>query len=121
MLGCCAAFLTSGFVAAAFAATHDFNHDGRSDILWQNGGSGQVVVWLMNGSTVIGGGSTGSTGSNWGIVGQRDFNGDGFADILWRNTTGEVVIWLMNGSTAIGGGSPGTVTTDWQLQFINAD
>src|SRR6516162_8298954 len=112
-LACCASFIAAGFFGAAFAATHDFNHDGRSDVLWQNTG-GQVVVWLMNGSTVIGGGSPGSTGSNWGVVGQRDFNGDGFADLLWRNTAGEVVIWLMNGSTVIGGGSPGTVPPVWQ-------
>src|SRR5262249_35383262 len=107
-----AGFVAAGFVAAAFAATHDFNHDARSDVLWQNTG-GQGVGWLVNGSTVIGGGSPGSVGSNWGIVGQRDFNGDGFADILWRSTTGEVVIWLMNGASVIGGGSLGTVPPVW--------
>src|SRR5262245_6957389 len=85
-LACCASFIAAGFVAAAFAtATHDFNGDARSDILWQNGG-GQVVVWLMNGASVIGGGSPGTADlPAWHIVGQRDFNGDGFADILWRN------------------------------------
>jgi hypothetical protein len=96
--------------------THDFNADGKSDVVWYNGTSGQVVEWLVNGTSVIGGGSPGSAPSPWGIVGQRDFNSDGFTDILWRNgTTGQVVIWLMNGTSVIGGGSPGTVTTDWSV------
>jgi hypothetical protein len=28
----------------------DFNHDGRSDILWQNS-SGEAAIWEMNGTT----------------------------------------------------------------------
>jgi hypothetical protein len=96
--------------------THDFNGDCLSDILWYNTSSGQVVNWLVNGTSVIGGGSPGSVPPPWAIVGQRDFNGDGFADILWRNgTTGQAVIWLLNGASLIGGGSPGSVTTDWSV------
>jgi hypothetical protein len=34
----------------------DFNGDGHSDILWQNV-NGQAVVWEMNGTTQIAGGS----------------------------------------------------------------
>jgi hypothetical protein len=95
---------------------HDFNGDCTSDILWWNSSSGQVVSWLVNGTSVIGGGSPGTAPPPWAIVGQRDFNGDGYADILWRNgATGQVVIWLMNGTSIIGGGSPGTVTTDWTI------
>jgi hypothetical protein len=98
------------------AGTHDFNGDGKSDILWYNPSSGQVVQWLVNGTSVIGGGSPGSVGSPWAIVGQRDFNGDGSADILWRNaTTGQVVIWLINGTSVIGGGSPGTAASPWTI------
>jgi hypothetical protein len=33
----------------------DFDGDGYSDILWQNT-SGEVVIWEMNGTSVIGGG-----------------------------------------------------------------
>src|SRR5262249_28261159 len=62
--------------------THDFNGDGMSDILWYNTTSGQVVAWLVNGTSVIGSGSPASAQSPWAVVGQRDFNGDGFADIL---------------------------------------
>jgi hypothetical protein len=96
-------------------ASHDFNGDCRSDILWHNTSSGQAVIWEMDGAvSVIGAGSPGSAASPWAIVGQRDFNGDGYADILWRNgTTGQLVIWLMNGTSIIGGGSPGSVSSDW--------
>ena len=100
----------------SIARTHDFNFDGMSDILWLNNNSGQVLDWLMNGATVIGGGSPGSTPSPWAIVGQRDFNGDGLADILWRNgTTGQLVVWLVNGSRVVGGGSLGSAANPWSV------
>ena len=35
--------------------TSDFDGDGYSDILWQNTG-GEVAIWKMNGTSVIGGG-----------------------------------------------------------------
>jgi hypothetical protein len=97
-------------------ASHDFNNDGHSDVLWRNNVSGQVAMWFMKGAAVASANSVGAATTDWAIVGQRDFNRDGFADILWRNgTSGQVVIWLMNGANVIGGGSPGTVTTDWSV------
>ena len=95
---------------------HDFDGNCKGDILWYNTSTGQVVNWLVNGASVIGGGSPGSAASPWAIVGQRDFNGDGFADLFWRNgTTGQTVVWLLNGSTLIGGGSPGSVGSPWSV------
>src|SRR5262249_11468872 len=41
-------------------ATHDFSGEHNSDILWINTTSGQVVVWLISGTSVTGGGSPGS-------------------------------------------------------------
>jgi hypothetical protein len=94
--------------------THDFGGDCLSDIVWRDSG-GNVVVWMMAGSTAINGGSPGSAATNWSIVGQRDFDGDGLTDLLWRNTGGQLVIWFMNGSTVLGGGSPGTGGIAWTL------
>ena len=37
----------------------DFNGDGKSDILWQND-NGQVAIWELDGTTVIGNGVVGS-------------------------------------------------------------
>src|SRR5262249_9254138 len=103
------------FVAPA-TTTHDFNGDCLSDIAWYNTTSGQVVSWLVNGTSVISGGSPGSAASPWGIVGQRDFNGDGFADIFWRNgTSGDAVVWLLDGTSVIGGGSLGSAASPWSV------
>jgi hypothetical protein len=100
----------------SLAAVDDFNGDCRSDLLWQNSGSGQLYEWLMNGTTIASQGSPGGASSPWTIQGVGDFNGDGYADILWRNSsTGEVYLWLMNGTTIAGGGSLGIVSTAWSI------
>ena len=42
------------------AGVGDFNGDGKSDILWVNTVSGELLVWLMNGAAAIGGGTPGT-------------------------------------------------------------
>ena len=95
--------------------TGDFNHDGQSDILWQNTNTGQASIWEMDGNTLTGGGAvTPNPGPSWKAIGTGDFTGDGFSDdILWQNTnTGQASIWEMSGASLIGGGpvtpNPGT-------------
>jgi hypothetical protein len=39
--------------APALVPTHNFNGDGKSDILWQHD-SGLLSIWTMDGTTVIG-------------------------------------------------------------------
>jgi hypothetical protein len=98
---------------------HDFNVDGRSDILWRNTNTGGVVEWLINGTSVLSSGSPGSAAAPWTIAGSGDFNGDGRADILWWNSaTGDAVIWLINGTSVIGTGSPGAAVTPWKIAGI---
>jgi hypothetical protein len=99
----------------------DFNKDGDADILWRNSTTGQVYIWLMQGSTIAAGGSGSPGGAtlDWSIQGVGDFNKDGDADILWRNSTsGQVYIWLMNAFTIDGSGSPGSATLDWSIQGV---
>src|SRR4029079_15519240 len=90
--------------------------DSKSDILWQND-NGQAAVWLMNGATMIGGGTVGpNPGPAWNVIDAGDFNGDGNDDILWQNDRGQAAVWLMNGTSMIGGGTVGpNPGADWDV------
>ncbi|MBI4691672.1 MAG: VCBS repeat-containing protein [Nitrospirae bacterium] len=88
---------------------HDFNCDGKPDILFQNESTGQLQAWFMDGATQIGSGylSPDNPGNvDWKVVGIDDFNGDGKGDILFRyEGTGDLVVWYMDGTTE----------TDWSF------
>jgi hypothetical protein len=88
------------------AGTGDFNGDGKADILWQNS-DGTPVIWLMNGTSIIGAGALLNPGPTWHVAGTGDFSGDGKADILWQSSDGTPVIWVMNGTSIIGAGIAG--------------
>ena len=92
--------------------TGDFNGDGFSDILWQDD-SGEVSIWEMNGTSVIGAASIGNPGPSWHALGTGDFNGDGRADILWQNSSGQVVTWEMNGTSLISSNSLANPGPTW--------
>jgi hypothetical protein len=94
---------------------HDFNGDARSDILWRDT-SGDVVLWLLNGSQIISSGGLGTIPTTYSIVGQRDFDGSGNADILWRDSNGDLALWVMNGLEVVPGlGFFGLVTPNWSI------
>ena len=102
-------------LSSALTATHDFNGDGKSDIVWRNTG-GTVAMWLMNGGAI----SQVRAASppyrpTYSIVGQRDFNGDGDADLLWRDTSGNLAMWFMNGLTMSSSAALGNVPTNWTV------
>jgi Ca2+-binding RTX toxin-like protein len=82
-------------------AAGDFNGDGKSDIVWQNGGTKQVEVSLMDGATVAGH-SAALAAPNLTVIGTGDFNGDGKSDILFANASGQAVVWFMNGTAHTG-------------------
>jgi extracellular elastinolytic metalloproteinase len=85
----------------------DFNADSRNDLLWRHDGSGQNVLWYMNGADLVAGVfTTPSTLADpgWKIVGTGDFDANGRPDILWRHAaSGENVLWFMNGSNLVAG------------------
>jgi ELWxxDGT repeat protein len=105
----------TGFIALPVSpqpAPDDFTGNGISDILWQNT-DGQALIWLMDGTTITGGGPVGGNpGPDWTVAGAGDFNGNGISDIVLQNTDGQVGIWMMNGTTltstaVVGGPVPG--------------
>jgi subtilisin-like proprotein convertase family protein len=87
--------------------THDFNADGRGDILWRHATAGENVVWLMDKNVLVSGTFTTPSALrdvDWQMAGTGDFNGDARPDILWRHqVSGENVAWFMNGTTLTGG------------------
>ncbi|MBF0337943.1 MAG: DUF1566 domain-containing protein [Nitrospirae bacterium] len=84
---------------------HDFNGDGHSDILWRNTKTGDVYIWLMDGTKITGGNfiAKGIT-ADWNVKAIGDFNGDGKSDVMWQNNAGDVYIWIVNGTTITTGG-----------------
>ena len=103
----------------SFVAVDDFNGDCKSDILWRNSSTGEVDLWLMNGTSISSGTDLGTISTAWSVAGIGDFNGNGRADILWRNTsTGEVDMWLMNGTSITSGADLGTISTAWTIAGV---
>jgi uncharacterized protein (DUF2141 family) len=100
----------------AFRTPSDFNADGKSDLLFRNGSTGDIVGFLMNGSAVQSSASLVGPGA-WTVTHVADLNGDGKADLLLRNLTdGTLVSFLMNGlsitngTTLLGAGSGWAIT-----------
>jgi hypothetical protein len=100
---------------SAKGATHDFNGDGKSDLLLYDT-SGNLAMWLMNGAQVSSAAAIGAVQTSWQIVGQRDFNGDGKTDLLLRDSaTGNLQMWLMNGTQAPSSVTVGNVPPLWTI------
>jgi hypothetical protein len=59
------AFVTSDW---SIQGVGDYDGSGRAGILWRNSTSGQVYVWLMNGTTLTSTGSPGTPVAAWQIA-----------------------------------------------------
>ena len=95
------ATIASPGTAWKVVAIGDFNGDGDSDILVQNSSSGQVDMWLMNGTTIE------LQHPDWqqhryelAYRGDRRFQRRRQGcDMIWQNAAGQVNMSLMNGTT----------------------
>jgi alpha-tubulin suppressor-like RCC1 family protein len=94
----------------------DFDGDGRADLIWSNGTTGERSLWFLDGSGTKAGATLGVVPVEWVVSATADFDGDGKADIFWTNTvTGDRAIWLMNGSAMRTNTFMGTVPVDWVI------
>ena len=82
------------------AGTGDFNGDDSPDILWKNHATGELSIWYMRGSTVIGEQKIKHVPHvDWDIEGIADFNSDGAPELLARDPlTGITQIWSLDGT-----------------------
>ncbi len=82
------------------AATSDFNHDGRPDLLWRNSSTQKLSIWTLSGVTYQGAYAPSpdqAVDANWEVVGALDYNADGNTDLLWYNPfSGKIVFWFLN-------------------------
>ncbi len=96
---------------------HDFNGDGRADILWRHD-DGWFSTWDMaSGAAAQSYWDLGMVWLNWHVAGAGDFNGDGRSDLLWRNDSGELATWEMaHGGAAQGYHMLPTPLTSWHVE-----
>ncbi|MGE0358418.1 MAG: FG-GAP-like repeat-containing protein [Burkholderiales bacterium] len=113
------------FSRARPASPHDFNADGKPDILWQNIASGEIYIWHMNGPVPVSGAALPATGPSWKVQGIADFNGDGHVDLVLRNaSTGAFVLWYLANGAYQSSAVLFTLPLEWVIQGVadfNAD
>jgi len=91
----------------------------RKDIVWQHT-SGQVRLWSLNGSSVVGDYFQQTVAPEWQVQGSGDFDGDGQGDILWRHQNGQCSIWFMRNGTVVRYYNPGSTDAGytWKVQTV---
>jgi autotransporter-associated beta strand protein len=95
----------------------DYNADGRDDILLQNAATGNLMIDLMNGTSIASSVSIAVGDPSWHAVSTGEFNGQ--AEIAWQNSNGTPALWLMNGTSpaaAVDLPNPGAA---WKLISID--
>jgi Fibronectin type III domain/FG-GAP-like repeat len=100
------------------AGVGDFLGNGQSDLVLESG-SGQVVIWMLEGGVIKYTMSLPTLSGGWHVVGAGDFNGDGQADLVLENAvTGSRVIWFMNNGEIVSATSLGTVDPSWHIAAV---
>ena len=112
--GVCGGDVVGNVIRMSKSKKIDFNNDRKGDFVWQNLDSGTVVMWELNGTSVVGSGVWTPT-RDWAVIGSGDFNGGGNTDILWRNADGNVAIWTMNGPNIVTAFGLGQIYNGWSI------
>jgi hypothetical protein len=96
------AFPISVHAQSGITALPDLNGDRKSDILWNNPSTGQIVAWLLDGTTPMASAALFADPA-WKVIHTADLNGDRNTDfIVYNESTGQTAAWMMNGTTVIG-------------------
>lgn len=91
----------------------------QSDLLLENGRTGERVIWKMSGAEIAGSVGLPTFTSGWHFAGVGDFDRDQRADIVLQNTqTGERVIWLMDVGVIRGSVGLPTLPLRWQFACV---
>ncbi|GAB6094277.1 hypothetical protein JCM14469_05290 [Desulfatiferula olefinivorans] len=99
------AYTGQGLSGYEVVATHDYNDDGLTDLVWYSASGGKVYVWFMNtdgnGKLSLventGWAYTGQGLSGYEVVATGDYNGDSVYDLVWYSAaSGKVYVWFMN-------------------------
>jgi Fibronectin type III domain len=78
-----------------------FNFVPGRDLVWRNTATGQVGLWIMNGTKIAQSPIIGSASLDWQIIGTGNFTGN--PGILWVNSnTGQLGVWSVNGDATPG-------------------
>jgi hypothetical protein len=97
--------LAASVVITTVPGRRDLSGDTVDDLVLQNG-SGQILVWQLDGFGRIGGGFWvyGGGLGDWKVVAVADISGDAFTDLILQNNAGQTLAWLTNGSGAVTSG-----------------
>src|SRR5262249_10367994 len=91
------------------------DQNGTSDLYLQSAWTGEVVVWSMNGSELLGSEALPLSGVLGKLVGVADLDGDGDADLLWAD--GSVLRATLQGETREVGRLPAGWIVAEAMQF----
>jgi hypothetical protein len=104
-------------LAWAVAGVGDVNGDGRADLVLRNTTTGDVTVWLLNGSQILDWGALAQPAVlAWTIAAVGDVDGDGKADLIWHHSGGNVAVWFLDGKHILGTADVGGAPVAYQIQ-----
>ena len=94
----------------------DFNHDGATDMMLRNSGTGGFEVYDINNNQISSAALIGTVGPNWQVAGFGDFNGDGTTDMMLRDSsTGAFEFYDIVNNQIASAASLGTM--DWTGRY----
>jgi len=81
----------------------DFDGNGAPDILFQNTSTGQLALWLMNGTQATNDFLFTSPPAGWNVVAVHDL-GHGICFVFFQNaSSGQIAVWVVEDSIPLGG------------------